>query len=187
MPSSLEDLRAALAGRYEIEIQETRHMPLGLSLKANARLVVAIHTALLVPAVTAQDQPATVADAASFVSMVESEYEVFGEYSARVSWIQANFITYDSNWLMTKVSAEGTELGVRFANGAKRFDGLELLPDLTRKMKLIKLGVNLPAPETPGAAQELAEINTRMRSHYATGGRNYPSGSGRRSAVTCNR
>lgn len=144
-------------------------MPLGLSLKANARLVVAIHTALLVPAVTAQDQPATVADAASFVSMVESEYEVFGEYSARVSWIQANFITYDSNWLMTKVSAEGTELGVRFANGAKRFDGLELLPDLTRKMKLIKLSVNLPAPETPGAAQELAEINTRMRSHYATG------------------
>ncbi|MGV6820120.1 MAG: M2 family metallopeptidase [Parvularcula sp.] len=118
---------------------------------------------------TAAEGPATVKDAKEFVSRVEDFYREFGEYSARVEWAQATNITYDTNWLATKVSAEGTEKGVAFANEAKRFNDLDLPADLRRKIEMIKLGVNVPAPSTDGAAAELAQVSTRLGSQYAKG------------------
>ncbi len=111
----------------------------------------------------------SVDEARAFIEEVEKFYREFGEYSARVAWTQATNITYDTDWLVTKVDAEGTEMGVKFANSAKRFNDLELPAEMRRKIEAIKLGLNLPAPERPGAAQELAELNTRMGSTYATG------------------
>ncbi len=112
---------------------------------------------------------ATVADAEAFVAQVEEEAKDFGEYQARVDWVNENFITFDTDWLASRVAAEATERGVGYANRAKDFNDLDLAPDVRRKVELIKLGLNLPAPSTAGAAQELAEVNTRMRSRYATG------------------
>lgn len=111
----------------------------------------------------------TVEDAQAFIESVEKMTREFGEYSARVQWAQATNITYDTNWLATKVGAEGTELGVKAANEAKRFNDLELPADMRRKIEKIKLGVNVPAPSTDGAAAELSEVSTRMGSQYATG------------------
>lgn len=108
-------------------------------------------------------------DAAAFIERVEKWTREFGEYYARVSWVQATYINYDTNWLVTKADTEFTEQGVKFANEAKRFNGLDLPEEMTRKLEAIKLGVNLPAPERPGAAAELAEINTRMGAAYETG------------------
>ncbi|WP_411816834.1 M2 family metallopeptidase [Hyphococcus sp. DH-69] len=117
---------------------------------------------------SAQSEP-TVADAQAFIEEVEKFYREFGEYSARVAWVNATYINYDTDWLNTQVSTEGTEAGVKFANQAKRFNDLELPAEMRRKIEIIKLGLNLPAPERPGAAKELSEINTRMASTYATG------------------
>jgi len=114
-------------------------------------------------------EEATVGQAQSFIEEVETFYREFGEYSARIAWLNSTYINYDSDWLSTKVGAEGTQTGVKFANMAKRYNGLELPDEMRRKIELIKLGLNLPAPERPGAAQELSEINTRMGSTYATG------------------
>lgn len=111
----------------------------------------------------------TVAEAEAFVEKVEDFYRDFGEYSARIAWVNATYINYDTDWLNTRASAEATEMGVKFANEAKRFNDLELSDELRRKIEIIKLGLNLPAPERPGAAKELSEINTRMSSTYATG------------------
>jgi len=115
-----------------------------------------------------KDAP-TVAEAGEFIKEVETFYREFGEYSARIAWVNSTYINYDTDWLNTRVSTEGTEAGVKFANQAKRFNDLELPDDMRRKIELIKLGLNLPAPERPGAARELSEINTRMASAYATG------------------
>lgn len=111
----------------------------------------------------------TVAEAADFIERVETFYREFGEYSARIQWAQATNITHDTNWLATKAETEGTEQGVAFANEAKRYNDIDLPADMRRKVEKIKLGLNLPAPERPGAAGELAEINTRMGTVYATG------------------
>ena len=111
----------------------------------------------------------TVDEAREFVERVEASQREFGEYSARIAWVNSTYINYDTNWLRTKSRAEGTERGVRFANEAKRFNDLDLPDELRRKIDLIKLGVNLPAPEREGAADALAELSTRMSATYATG------------------
>lgn len=117
---------------------------------------------------TASAEP-TLDEAQAFIERVEKSYREFGEYSARTQWTQATNITFDTNWLATKVGAEGTKLGVDFANEAKRFNDLDLPADMRRKIEMIKLGVNVPAPSRDGAANELAEIENRMGSQYATG------------------
>lgn len=117
----------------------------------------------------ADNQPLTADDAAAFIAEVEQFSREFGEYSARVAWVQATNITFDTNWLATKADTESTEMGVKFANRAKDFNDVDLPPEMRRKIDMIKLGVNLPAPTRPGAAGELAEISTRMGSTYATG------------------
>src|SRR5690606_36842140 len=49
------------------------------------------------------------------------------------------------------------------------FNDVEVPEENRRKLEAIKLGINLPAPSRPGAAAELAEINTRMGAAYETG------------------
>ncbi|PQA88810.1 M2 family metallopeptidase [Hyphococcus luteus] len=121
------------------------------------------------PSGTDETAAPTVEDAKEFIARVEDWYRDFGEYSARIQWVNATYITYDTDWLSSRVAAEGTEMGVKFANEAKRFNDLDLPAEMRRKIEFIKLGLNLPAPEKPGAAKELADINTRMGSTYATG------------------
>lgn len=123
----------------------------------------------LTPALADDHGAPTVEDAAAFIEEVETWSREYGEYAARVAWLQATYINYDSNWLATRADTEATEKGVAFANRAKDFNDVELPAEMRRKMEKIKLGVNLPAPTRAGAAGQLAEINTRMGSTYATG------------------
>ena len=108
-------------------------------------------------------------DAQAFIEQVEEWTREYGEYAARIFWVQATYINFDTNWLATKADAESTEMGVKFANEAKRFNDVELSAEARRKIEAIKLGLNVPAPSRDGAAAELATINTRMGSAYATG------------------
>jgi len=111
---------------------------------------------------------ATVEDARAFVASAEAELAEISEYAGRVFWIQANFITFDTNWLAARTGAETTELAVRLANETKRFEELDLPPDLKRKMNMLRTGIVLPAPSRAGAAQELSDIATSLESAYST-------------------
>jgi peptidyl-dipeptidase A len=113
----------------------------------------------------------TIDDAREFVARVQREQLDFWEYSNRVGWLQQTHITFDTNWLDSRVSAEKTHREVAYANEAKRFQDLDLSadPDLDRTLRLIKLGIRLPAPGRDGAAEELATITTRLGTAYSTG------------------
>jgi peptidyl-dipeptidase A len=113
--------------------------------------------------------PATPEGAEAFVSAAETELAGLDEYGARVNWVYANFITYDTAWLRERTGAEGTAARVRLAKGAARFADLELSPELDRKLDALRLGLTLPAPSSEGAAAELAQITTRLASTYSTG------------------
>jgi peptidyl-dipeptidase A len=118
---------------------------------------------------------ATPQEAAQFIADAEREIDDFAQYSSRIAWVNANFITYDTDWLNSRASSEGTQLSVRLANGAKRFEGLTLDPVLARKLQRLRSGIVMPAPssgtpeEQHRIANELAEIQTRMASTYSTG------------------
>jgi peptidyl-dipeptidase A len=111
----------------------------------------------------------TIEEAAEFLARVEAESEEFGEFAARTFWVNANFITYDTDWLVTRVSTEGTIRAVETAGETARFNDLDLPLDMERKMTALRAGITLPAPTTDGAAAELAGITTRLATAYSTG------------------
>ncbi|HEY0599169.1 M2 family metallopeptidase [Brevundimonas sp.] len=113
--------------------------------------------------------PATPEAAIAFVADAETRLAALSEEAARIQWTRATNITHDTMWLESRINAEYTELQVELANGAARFNDVEVPADVRRKLNLLRLGIVLPAPNRPGAAGELADITTRLDSTYATG------------------
>ena len=118
---------------------------------------------------TAAPEPGTVEDAAAFLAATETEIGDFGEFAAHTAWVYANFITEDTEYLVSRMSAEATELSVRQAGDTARFSDTELPLDMRRKMTMLTAGITLPTPAGGDYAQRLAEITTRMSSAYSTG------------------
>jgi peptidyl-dipeptidase A len=120
------------------------------------------------PAAAQGAQP-TAAEAKAFVEQAESQLATMNEYAAKASWVRANFITEDTQWLEAKATAEQSELATKLAKQAARFNGVAVDPVTARKLKLLKLYLVLPAPDRPGAAAELANLATKLDSTYSTG------------------
>ncbi len=113
---------------------------------------------------------ATPADATKFLADAEKQINDIYEYSSRTSWVNDNFITYDTDWLNSRASSETTQLGVKFAEETERFKGLQLSQDQQRKIMKLRTGVVMPSPGGDKAtADELATITTRMQSTYGAG------------------
>lgn len=112
----------------------------------------------------------TVAEAEAFVAQAEKELAGFSILANRAYWINSTYITDDTDALAAEFGARGTEMSVRFAKGAAQFDGVKNLPfDVRRKLDFLKQGIVLPAPDKPGAAEELNVIATRLQSQYGKG------------------
>ncbi len=122
------------------------------------------------PSAAAQtDFAATAEGATAFVASAETRLAALSEEAARIQWTRATNITHDTMWLESRINAEYTELQVELANGAARFNDVQVPADVRRKLNLLRLGIVLPAPNRPGAAGELAELTTGLDSTYATG------------------
>ena len=113
--------------------------------------------------------PATVQQAREFLEEAEAKIVELNEYASRVYWVNANFITDDTNWLAAKVGAEAALLSTNLANRAKRYNDLTLPTDMARKMDGLKRGSNFPAPDKAGAAEKLSTLMTKLDSTYGTG------------------
>ncbi len=111
----------------------------------------------------------TVAEAETFVSETEDTIRELGKYAGHVFWIQANFNTYDSNFLASKVSEDFTNLGVKLAKEAATFNDTELDFETRRKVDSLRRALSFPAPDDPEASAELAQITTGLGSTYANG------------------
>jgi peptidyl-dipeptidase A len=112
----------------------------------------------------------TVADADKFVADAEKALNDYIIFAGRVQWIKATYITDDTDAVAAKVGAEGTELSVKYALEAAKYASLPGLSyDTKRKLDILRGGLVLPAPTTPGAAQELNDIATRLDSAYGKG------------------
>ena len=121
-------------------------------------------------AATAPAAPPTAGGAAAFVAEAEQTWAKVSVDAARTAWVNATYITDDTDALAAKSGAETTELAVAYAKGAARFNGVAGIdPDVRRKLDLMKNGVGLPAPTTPGAADELSTLTTKMSSSYGKG------------------
>lgn len=128
------------------------------------------------PAASASSPPVaatesrTAEGAAAFVARAERELSEFSVMNARAQWVNATYITDDTNALAAHFGTIGTEMQVRLANEAARFQEVAGLDrDTRRKLDILRGGITLPAPTAPGAAAELNQISTRLGAAYGQG------------------
>ena len=112
----------------------------------------------------------TAAEADAFVARAERELAEFSVLNARAQWVNSTYITPDTDALAAHFGTIGTEMGVRLATEAARFQNVEGLSyDTRRKLDILRAGLTLPAPTTEGAAAELNRISTDLQSQYGRG------------------
>jgi len=125
--------------------------------------------AVSVPAVAEESYPLSPEGAASFLADAEERLLKLAVTVERVSWVNATFITDDTEILVAKADEDLISATVELATAARRFDGLDLSEDVTRRLGLLKLSLTLPAPKDEGKTQELTRIASSLKGKYGKG------------------
>jgi peptidyl-dipeptidase A len=120
------------------------------------------------PATRKVDEP-SVEEARQFLEKAESKLLDLTTEAARASWVQATYITDDTEVLAARANQRQIAATVELVKESKRFDGLKLPSDLDRKIRLLRLSLSLPAPSDPSESRELTRIVTGMESAYGKG------------------
>jgi peptidyl-dipeptidase A len=124
---------------------------------------------LAFPLLMAAATTPTVAEAQAFMDRAEAELLKIGILQQRAAWIQETYITDDSELLAAseneRVIARTTEL----VNEGKRFEVLNLPPDLKRKFLLLKLSLTMPAPKDAKLREELTQVAASLDGSYGKG------------------
>lgn len=114
-------------------------------------------------------EPPTVEEARRFLDDAEARLLALSVDAQRNAWVQATFITSDTELLAAQANERLIAAGVELAKASTRFSGLDLPPELERKMELLRLGLVLPAPDDAAKRQELTRIAAQMESIYGSG------------------
>src|SRR5690606_9743511 len=114
--------------------------------------------------------PLTPEGAADFVAAAEKDLFDFSVQYGRVSWLNYTYINDTSDALAATYGAEATRKSVNYAVAAAKYAEIPALdPEVERKLDKLRSGIVMPAPTSPGAADELSQITTRMSSNYGKG------------------
>lgn len=115
--------------------------------------------------------PPTVAEAQTFIADAESKLNDLTVRASRAAWVQANFITDDTEAMAAQANEVLLGATTELAKQATRYDKLKLPDELARKMLLLKLAaaVPAPAPSDPKELAELTRIGTSLEADYGKG------------------
>ena len=111
----------------------------------------------------------TAADAQAFILRVETRLRELGNRQQRAAWVQATYITDDTEGIAAEANKDLIAATVEYAVLAAKFDGLVLPEDVARKLKLLKLSLPLPAPRDPKLQTELTELAASLEGLYGKG------------------
>ena len=112
----------------------------------------------------------TAADADAFVARSEKALADLSIDANQVQWVNATYITDDTDAIAARVNAQQTELQVKSALEAAKYDKVAgLSPETRRKLDLMRNAITLPAPTRAGAAETLQTLVTGMASAYGKG------------------
>jgi peptidyl-dipeptidase A len=140
-----------------------------VSLAALALATISVPTAAAAQDTVAVAAP-SIADAEAFIAKAEKDLFDFSVEGGRVAWVNSTYITDDTDALAAKYGEIGTEKSVQYALEAAKYQNVAGLSAVTkRKLDILRGGLVLPAPTTPGAAKELSEIATKLNSAYGKG------------------
>jgi peptidyl-dipeptidase A len=111
----------------------------------------------------------TVDDARKFLDNAEKNLLDLSVSAGHADWVEANFITYDTDILSSDADDRVLAEQIRLAKEATRFDRLKLPPEMARKMMLLKLGLTLAAPSDPSLRSEVSRLEIELQGIYGKG------------------
>jgi peptidyl-dipeptidase A len=121
------------------------------------------------PAGSTSGGPPTAADARAFLNEAEPRLLALANEASRAGWVQSTYITDDTETLAAQANERVIAAAVVYAKSAARFDKVALLPDLARKMSLLKNSLTLAAPSDPKESEELTRIVAGLEGAYGKG------------------
>jgi peptidyl-dipeptidase A len=112
---------------------------------------------------------ASVAEAEKFMNDAEQRLFDLNLKFARADWVKSTFITDDTETMSADANKDLIAATTELAEQVKRFERLNLSPEVQRKIKLLKLSLTLPAPKDPKERDELTKIAASMEGDYGKG------------------
>ena len=113
--------------------------------------------------------PPTQQEAREFTDAAEQRLLELWIRQQRAQWIQETYITNDTEEMAAEADEAVKAATSEIAAQARRYETLNLPPDVARKLKLMKLSVDIPAPRDPALSAELSQINASLQSDYGKG------------------
>lgn len=114
-------------------------------------------------------QPPTLQEAKNFLADANKKLFDVNLEASQAQWVQATYITDDSEAVAAKANERAIAESVRLAKGAVRFDGLKLPPDMAREMHLLKVGLVLAAPSNAAESAEVTRLASSLEGTYGKG------------------
>jgi peptidyl-dipeptidase A len=112
---------------------------------------------------------ATAAEAVAFVEQLNKDFRALGDELAAAGWVQATYITPDTQLLNARAHERYLALLSRSVEESRRFDGLELDEATARTLRLLRQAVSAPAPNDAARRAELAALAARLEATYGEG------------------
>ncbi|WP_188064191.1 M2 family metallopeptidase [Sphingobium sp. KCTC 72723] len=131
----------------------------------------ALAAALVISPVMAQQAAApTATEAEAFLAKAEKAMFDHSLISSRADWVNASYLNDDSDAVAAYFGSINTAMKVDYAlEAAKYATAPGLSVETKRRLDLLRTALTLPAPTTPGAAQQLNDLATRLQSTYGKG------------------
>jgi len=104
-----------------------------------------------------------------FADRANAELQKSGHEGSMAAWVQLTYITPDTEALNALAGERVQEDYARLIKESKAFEGEDISENAARTIKLLKFGLDAPAPDDPAKRQELSEIETHMVSVYGAG------------------
>jgi len=125
---------------------------------------------VVISSCSSQQTPAlNESDVETFLERVELEDKTLGPVASSAYWLQANFITYDSQKVVADYGKRFQLLALERARQASAFDDVEVSEENRRKLNLIKNSFVMPSPLDDALAGEIATIMAELDSMYGAG------------------
>jgi peptidyl-dipeptidase A len=108
-------------------------------------------------------------EAMKFVDAAEKRLFALAVEASRAGWVQANFITEDTEALSALAAERLITATAELAKQAETFRGVAVPPETARKLEKIRLSLDLAAPADPAKSAELTRLATGLDAAYGRG------------------
>jgi len=112
---------------------------------------------------------ATPEEAKKFIDNVNATMLKLGLDSAQASWVQATYITDDTEAMSARSNQVYIDTMAKFAKEAVKFDKVEVPADIRRQLNLLKLSLTMVTPSDPKEGEELTKLAAKLEATYGKG------------------